>query len=104
MSIFWIIGWLIYGLIVGSIARWIHPGDDPEGFLPTMGIGVAGSYIGGFINYILGWGDSVFSTSGFVMGIAGGVLACIAYRWYKANSSQINDKIEDLKDDIESKF
>ena len=55
--LFTLIGWLIYGLLVGIIAKALHPGDDPIGFLPTMGIGVAGSYIGGLIN----WGYVLFS-------------------------------------------
>lgn len=82
---FWLFCWIIYGLIVGSIARWIHPGEDPEGFLPTMAIGVAGSFIGGAISYFLGKGDELISPSGLIMGILGGVVACWLYRYYKAN-------------------
>lgn len=79
---FWIIGWLIYGIIVGGIARWIHPGDEPEGFLPTMGIAIAGSFIGGAINCVLGYSKDFFSSSGFLMGIIGSIIACALYRLY----------------------
>lgn len=78
-----IIGWVIYGLIVGSAAKILHPGEDPVGFLPTIGIGVVGSYIGGLANWILGSGGSPFSTSGIIMGTAGGVAFCYLYSWWR---------------------
>ena len=49
---FYIIGWLVYGVIVGLIAKALHPGDDPVGFGWTLSIGVAGSYMGGLINWV----------------------------------------------------
>ncbi len=73
---FWILGWVIFGLIIGLIAKWIHPGEEPVGFLPTMGIGIAGSFTGGAINFLLG---SAFGPAGFIMSIVGGVLFCYIY-------------------------
>lgn len=78
------LGWIIYGLIVGMIAKMLHPGEDPVGILSTIGIGVAGSYVGGFINWGLGSGGP-FSTSGIMMGIIGGVILCWIYRKYRIN-------------------
>jgi len=80
---FTIVGWLIYGLLVGIIAKALHPGDDPIGFLPTVGIGVIGSYIGGLVNWLIGNGGSPFQSSGIFMGIIGGVACCWAWRYYK---------------------
>jgi uncharacterized membrane protein YeaQ/YmgE (transglycosylase-associated protein family) len=80
-----ILGWIIYGLFVGLIAKALHPGEDPIGFLPTVGIGVVGSYIGGFINWLLGAGSGPFCASGILMGIVGGVLFCWLYRTYRLN-------------------
>ncbi len=77
--------WLLYGLIVGLFAKILHPGEDPIGFLPTIGIGVAGSYIGGFINWLMGSGMSPFSPSGLLMGVIGGVIFCWIYRRYRLN-------------------
>lgn len=82
---FFILGWIIYGLVVGLIAKAIHPGDDPVGFLPTIGIGVAGSFIGGGINWLLGNGGSFFQPSGILMGTAGAVIFCFIYRKYRLN-------------------
>lgn len=78
-----ILGWLIYGLIVGTVAKWFHPGEDPVGFLPTVGIGVAGSYMGGFLSWLLGAGAHPFSPSGLIMGVVGGVICCWLYGIYR---------------------
>jgi uncharacterized membrane protein YeaQ/YmgE (transglycosylase-associated protein family) len=89
MGLWSIFCWLAYGIIVGSISRKIHPGDDPEGFLPTMGIGISGSFLGGGVNFLLGWGTSPFQSSGLIMGILGGVITCALYRWYKSQGDSI---------------
>lgn len=81
----YILGWLIYGLVVGLLSKALHPGEDPIGFLPTVGIGMAGSYIGGFVNWLVGAGGSPFSPSGIVMGTVGGVLCCWLWRNYNIN-------------------
>jgi hypothetical protein len=83
---FFIFGWIVYGLIVGVIAKALHPGEDAVGFLPTICIGVAGSYIGGSINWLLGYGNGPFSTSGLLMGVVGGVVFCWLYRTYRFNN------------------
>lgn len=82
---FFIIGWLVYGAIVGSLAKLFHPGEDPIGFLPTIGIGVVGSYIGGLLNWVIGAGGSPLSASGILMGVVGGVIFCWIYRTYRLN-------------------
>ncbi len=85
---FTLIGWVIYGLICGLCAKALHPGDDPVGFLPTLGIGVAGSFIGGAINWVLGYGNTPFQASGLIMGIVGGVIFCFAYSKYKLSKEK----------------
>jgi uncharacterized membrane protein YeaQ/YmgE (transglycosylase-associated protein family) len=80
-----ILSWIIYGLIVGLLAKALHPGEDPVGFLPTVSIGVVGSYVGGLINWLLGAGTGPFSSSGILMGTLGGVICCWVYRTYRLN-------------------
>lgn len=75
-----IISWIIFGLIAGSIAKWLHPGEDPEGWVATTIIGIAGSFIGGIINFAIGWGHNLISASGLFMSIVGGVICCTLYR------------------------
>jgi uncharacterized membrane protein YeaQ/YmgE (transglycosylase-associated protein family) len=75
--------WLVYGLVVGLLAKALHPGDDPVGFLPTVGIGVAGSFVGGFINWVLGYGGGPFQSSGLLMGVIGALVFLAAWRWWR---------------------
>ena len=76
---FGIIGWILFGLIVGIIAKLIHPGRDPGGILMTIGIGVAGSLLGGFVGRALGLyrhGEG----AGIIMSILGAILLLIVFR------------------------
>jgi uncharacterized membrane protein YeaQ/YmgE (transglycosylase-associated protein family) len=71
--------WCVYGLFVGSIAKAIVPGEERMGFFQTVAVGVAGSYMGGALLYLLGRYESV-SPSGLLMGIAGGVVSLLLYK------------------------
>jgi uncharacterized membrane protein YeaQ/YmgE (transglycosylase-associated protein family) len=75
---FSIIIWCVYGIFVGSIAKSIVPGEERFGFLQTIALGVAGSYTGGAILYLLGTYNSL-SPSGIFMGVLGSVIALIVY-------------------------
>lgn len=70
--------WCVYGLFVGSITKSLVPGDENFGFIKTVALGVAGSYTGGAILYMLGRYDAV-SPAGIIMGVVGGVLALVLY-------------------------
>ena len=50
---FGVIGWIIFGLIVGAVAKLLMPGRDPGGIIVTMAIGIAGAVLGGFIGRAL---------------------------------------------------
>lgn len=80
-----ILVWCVYGLFVGSIAKSIVPGEERMGFFQTIAIGVAGSYMGGALLYLLGQYDSV-SPAGIIMGIAGGVISLIVYKKLVSNA------------------
>jgi uncharacterized membrane protein YeaQ/YmgE (transglycosylase-associated protein family) len=73
-----ILVWCVYGLFVGSIAKALVPGEERMGFFQTIAVGVAGSYMGGGILYLLGNYESL-TPSGILMGIAGGVVSLILY-------------------------
>jgi uncharacterized membrane protein YeaQ/YmgE (transglycosylase-associated protein family) len=73
-----ILVWCVYGLFVGSIAKSVVPGEENFGFWKTIVLGVAGSYMGGAVLYMLGSYDAV-SPAGIVMGVVGGVIALVLY-------------------------
>ena len=74
-----IIGWILFGLAVGIVAKLLMPGRDPGGFFITALLGIVGSLVGGFLGRLLGWygdGDPV----GFVMAVIGSIVLLAAYR------------------------
>lgn len=73
-----ILVWCVYGIFVGSIAKSIIPGEEKFGFFQTVALGVAGSYMGGAILYILGQYNAL-SPSGVLMGIIGACISLILY-------------------------
>lgn len=78
---FHLIGWLIFGLIVGGIARLLVPGRDPMGCLGTMILGVVGAFVGGFLSNLL-FGGSLDHPRpvGWIGAIIGGILVLLLYR------------------------
>lgn len=81
-TLFALIGWAFFGLIVGLIAKALYPaGDGMQGFLSTIIVGVVGSYIGGLINWLLNFGGP-FRPAGLILSIVGGVVFCWAWRTY----------------------
>jgi uncharacterized membrane protein YeaQ/YmgE (transglycosylase-associated protein family) len=82
--------WIAFGLLVGLIAKAIHPG--PVGCVSTVVIGVGGSFVGGAINWLLGFGNHPFHPAGFLMSVLGGVLCCAAWRWYTLKTDSTGPK------------
>lgn len=70
--------WCVYGIFVGSLAKAIVPGEERLGFFQTIALGIAGSYMGGAILYLLGSYSSV-SPAGIFMGVAGSIISLMVY-------------------------
>ena len=70
--------WCVYGIFVGSIAKSIIPGEENFGFIKTVVLGIAGSYTGGALMYLLGQYNAV-SPTGIFMGVLGSCLALVLY-------------------------
>jgi uncharacterized membrane protein YeaQ/YmgE (transglycosylase-associated protein family) len=76
---FGVIGWIVFGLIVGALAKLLMPGRDPGGFIVTMLIGIAGALLGGFVGRALGWyGPN--DGAGFFMSLLGAIILLALYR------------------------
>ena|SRR5512147_2415345 len=77
-----VIGWIIFGLIAGAIAKLLMPGKDPGGFVITILLGIAGAVVGGFIGHAL-WGSTGvndWSIGSFALAIVGAILLLALYR------------------------
>ena len=74
-----ILGWIVFGLIVGVIAKFVMPGKDPGGIVVTILLGIAGAVVAGFLGQLAGFyaaGDA----AGLIMSVIGAVLLLFAYR------------------------
>ena len=70
-----ILSWIVLGLIVGVLAKWIMPGPDPGGLVMTVLLGIAGAFVGGFIGSQLGLGTFTgFSVGNLAVATGGAML------------------------------
>lgn len=83
-----IISWLLFGLIAGVIAKALHPGKDPGGWIVTIIIGILGSVVGGWIgSAVLGWGDvNGWNFKSFALAIVGAVILLWIYSMIRRKS------------------
>jgi uncharacterized membrane protein YeaQ/YmgE (transglycosylase-associated protein family) len=82
------IGWIIFGLIAGAVAKLLMPGKDPGGLFVTMLLGIGGALLGGFIGSVL-WGSTGvndWSIGSFALAIGGAILMLAIYRLLKGRS------------------
>ena len=76
-----ILSWIILGLVVGALAKFIMPGNDPGGLIVTTLIGIAGAFVGGFIGSFFGIGGvSGFNLMSLLVALGGALLLLFAYR------------------------
>lgn len=74
---------LVIGIVAGFLARAIVPGSDPMTFGATVLLGIVGSFVGGFLGYVLfgeDGNDGAFQVSGVIGSVIGAVIALLIYR------------------------
>ena len=74
-----VLGWIVFGLIVGVVAKLLMPGRDPGGFIVTVLIGICGALLGGFVGRAAGWYGPADS-AGYLMSILGAIVLLVLYR------------------------
>jgi uncharacterized membrane protein YeaQ/YmgE (transglycosylase-associated protein family) len=76
---FSIVGWIIFGLVVGALAKLVMPGRDPGGIVVTIVLGIVGALLGGWLGRAIGWyGPN--EAAGFVMALIGALILLGLYR------------------------
>jgi uncharacterized membrane protein YeaQ/YmgE (transglycosylase-associated protein family) len=79
---FGIIGWIVFGLVVGIVAKLLMPGKDPGGFIITILLGIAGAVLGGLLGRAFGlYGEG--EAAGLIMSVVGAVLLLFLYRRFR---------------------
>lgn len=76
---FGFLGWIIFGLIIGALAKLIMPGRDPGGFIVTILLGIVGAALGGWLGRALGLYEPN-QPAGFFMALLGAIILLGIYR------------------------
>ena len=72
------LGWIVFGLVVGVIAKFLMPGKDPGGWIVTILLGIAGSFVGGFLASMFTHTNG--GTAGWIGSIIGAMVLLFLYR------------------------
>ena len=80
-----VLSWLVLGLVVGALAKLLMPGKDPGGLLVTIGLGIAGAMVGGFVAGFFGMGEVTgFDLRSLAVATGGALLLLFGYRRLKS--------------------
>lgn len=76
-----VLTWILIGLLVGVLAKWVMPGDDPGGVIVTILLGIAGAFVGGAIASAIGLGSFTgFNIGSILIAVLGAMLLLFVYR------------------------
>jgi uncharacterized membrane protein YeaQ/YmgE (transglycosylase-associated protein family) len=76
------------GLVAGALGRWLVPGEDPMSVLWTIGLGITGSYVGGFLGWLIldhDLDEGPLQISGYVGSVIGAVLVLLVYNYVQGH-------------------
>jgi uncharacterized membrane protein YeaQ/YmgE (transglycosylase-associated protein family) len=74
-----VLGWIVFGLIIGALAKLVMPGRDPGGIIVTILLGIVGALLGGFLGRSMGlYGPG--EAAGFIMSLIGAMILLFLYR------------------------
>jgi len=74
-----ILMWVVFGLVVGIVAKFVMPGQDPGGIVLTICLGIAGAVLGGWLGRVFGLYRPGEAT-GFIMAVVGAIAILALYR------------------------
>ena len=94
------IGYLIFGLVAGAIARLIHPGKDSMNWIWTMLLGIGGAMVGGYIGSLVGVGNN--GLMGWVLAIGGAILLLVIFHAVTARSAAVTSGGGTTNDDYKA--
>jgi uncharacterized membrane protein YeaQ/YmgE (transglycosylase-associated protein family) len=86
VDVFWfLVSMVILGLLAGALARWIIPGDDPMSIAMTAALGIVGSFVGGFLGWLIFGTDldeGALQPSGIIGSVIGAVIVLLIYNYF----------------------
>lgn len=83
-----VISWIVMGLIVGLLAKFVMPGRDPQGFIITIILGIGGALLGGYIGTQIGLGSVTgFNFKSILIATGGAVVILAIFRAFRRGGS-----------------
>jgi len=70
---------IIIGAVIGAVAKLLMPGRDPGGCIITILLGIAGSFVAGYLGQAMGW-YSPGQPAGFIFSVIGAMVLLLLYR------------------------
>jgi uncharacterized membrane protein YeaQ/YmgE (transglycosylase-associated protein family) len=83
-----ILSWILFGLVVGALAKLVMPGDDPGGIIVTILLGIAGALVGGFLGRALGLYEPG-EGAGWIAAFIGALLLLVLYRMVAGRRTRV---------------
>lgn len=83
-----ILSWILFGLVVGALAKLVMPGDDPGGIIVTILLGIAGAVVGGFLGRALGLYEPG-EGAGWIAAFFGALLLLALYRMVAGRRTRV---------------
>jgi uncharacterized membrane protein YeaQ/YmgE (transglycosylase-associated protein family) len=80
--------WIVFGLVVGIVAKFIMPGRDPGGMILTIVLGIVGAMLGGWVGRVLGLYREG-EVAGFLMAVVGAIIVLALYRLVLPGRSRV---------------
>jgi uncharacterized membrane protein YeaQ/YmgE (transglycosylase-associated protein family) len=80
--------WIVFGLVVGIVAKFLMPGNDPGGIFLTIILGIVGAMLGGWVGRVLGFYREG-EPAGFLMAVVGAVIVLAIYRLVAPGRSRL---------------
>jgi uncharacterized membrane protein YeaQ/YmgE (transglycosylase-associated protein family) len=83
-----IVSLVLMGLVAGVLARWLVPGEDPMSILWTIVLGIVGSFVGGFLGWLIFGHDmeeGALQVSGIVGSVIGAVIVLLIYNYIQGH-------------------
>jgi uncharacterized membrane protein YeaQ/YmgE (transglycosylase-associated protein family) len=79
--------WIVFGLVVGLVAKFLLPGRDPGGLVLTIALGIVGAIVGGWLGRVMGL-YRPGEVAGFVMAVVGAIVILGLYRMVASGRSR----------------
>ena len=91
MDISRMIGWAVFGLVAGALARLLHPGRDPMNWVWTMVLGILGAVVGGWLGTQIFGVNANNGLMSWVVAVVGAILLLVAYNMMTGRRAVASD-------------